>query len=558
MPTGDQQLERLAREGGDQRHHGAPPRLPPGWRPHPAAVAAALAALVLATFWTVGRNAFLVYDDGEYVTGNPWVLAGLTWRGVAWALGSFHSSNWHPLAWLSHMADVELFGLDPAWHHRVSLLWHAAATVLLFLWLLDASGSTWRSALVAALFGVHPLHVESVAWVAERKDVLCAFFWTLALLAYTRWARGPRRGLPAAALAAFAAALLSKPMAVSLPVVLLLVDAWPLARLEPGRGLRAAWPLVREKLPFALLAAGSCAVTLAAQGGAGAMRSLGAVPWGARLANATVAAAGYLAKAAWPAGLSIFYPHPYASGGPSLAAVGASAVLLLAVSAMALVLRRRAPALAVGWCWYLVTLLPVVGLVQVGSQGMADRYTYLPLVGVFMALAFSFPAPEPRSRAALAAGAAGAAAVAALAVAARSQVSVWKDTFTVFRHAAAVTRGNWVAWKNLGVEHFRRGDLPEALRAFQASVGAWPYDPAAWTNLAAARSALGDHLGAAEALRRALEIRPVDAEAWYLLGMEGHLAGRAELAAEALDRLRALRPEAARRLEAYLAGATAR
>jgi protein O-mannosyl-transferase len=536
----------------------SPPTSPPAGpalRLRDLLVAAGVAALVLAALWPVGQNGFVVFDDGEYVTQNPWVLAGLTWRGVGWAFGSFHSSNWHPLTWLSHMLDVELFGLDAGWHHRVSLLWHAATTVLLFAWLRDATGATWRSALVAALFGVHPLHVESVAWAAERKDVLCAFFFVLALLAYTRWTRHPTPARYATVAAAFAAALLSKPMALSLPVVLLLVDVWPLARLRPGEvTASAAWPLLREKLPLFLLGAASSAVTLAAQGQAGATRSLGTVPWTARIANAVVSYASYLVKTVWPADLAVFYPHPFATGGLAPGTVAASALALAAISAAALSRWRRQPALAAGWAWYLVTLLPAIGIVQVGSQAMADRYTYLPLVGVFAGAAWALPdaSRTPALRGAIAAACA--AAVVALATAARAQVGVWKDTFTLFRHAADVTRDNWLAWKNLGVEYFQRGAVEEARRAFEASVRAWPHDPAAWTDLAAARSAVGDHAGAADAIRRALALRSDDAEAWYLLGMEGHLSGRPEIAEEALARLRDLRPDAARQLRAVLDG----
>jgi tetratricopeptide (TPR) repeat protein len=451
------------------------------------------------------------------------------------------------------MLDAELFGLDAGWHHRMSLLWHAATTVLLFGWLRDATGATWRSALVAALFGVHPLHVESVAWAAERKDVLCAFFFVLALLAYTRWTRRPTPARYAAVVAAFAAALLSKPMAVSLPVVLLLVDLWPLGRLRPGEiSAAAAWPRLREKLPLFILAAASSAVTLAAQGEAGATRSLGAVPWTARVANAAVSYAVYLARTVWPADLAVFYPHPFATGGLAPGTVVASALALAAISAAALSRWRRQPALAAGWGWYLVTLLPTIGIVQVGAQAMADRYTYLPLVGVFTAAAWALPdlSRTPALRGGVAAACA--AAVLALATAARAQVGVWKDTFTLFRHAADVTRDNWLAWKNLGVEYFQRGAAEESRGAFEASVRAWPHDPEAWMDLAAARSALGDHAGAADGIRRALALRADDAEAWYLLGLEGHLSGRPEIAEEAVARLSALRPDAARQLRAAL------
>jgi len=508
-----------------------------------------LAAAVVAVYWPVGGNGFVVYDDGEYVTQNPWVLGGLTLRGIAWTFTSFHSSNWHPLAWLSHMADVELFALDPGPHHWVSVGWHAAATAALFAWLRAATGSLWRSAAVAAVFGLHPLHVESVAWIAERKDVLSGFFWMLTLVAYTSYARRPGPWRYLAVTVALAAGLLSKPMVVSLPVVLMLVDLWPLRRMEVDHlSWASVRPLLAEKLPWLAMSAAVCLLTLLAQVGAGATRALEALPWSARLANASVSYVGYLGKALWPWPLAVFYPHPAAAGGLAGWKVAASSAALAALTYGAITQARRRPFLTVGWSWFLVTLIPVIGLVQVGSQAMADRYTYVPLVGVLFAAAWSLPDASRRPVLRVGIAAVGAAALIAMAGAARAQVAVWKDTFTLFRHAADVTQGNWIALKNLGVEYFRRGDLASAARSFEASVEAWPRDPAAWMNLAAARSALGDHAGAAEAIRSAVRLRPGDVEAWYLLGLEGHLAGRPEILAEALERLTALRPEAAQDL----------
>jgi tetratricopeptide (TPR) repeat protein len=445
-----------------------------------------LAAATLAVYWPVRLNDFVNYDDGEYITSNPHLQHGLTWSSVAWAFRTGYASNWHPLTWLSHMLDVQMFGLHPADHHLTNVLFHSANTVLLFLLLVRATCATWRSAFVAALFALHPLHVESVAWASERKDVLSAFFGLLCLLAYARYVeqskvqgaeskvQGPMSKVEGGApthhasrithhvslfyllsLFLFALALLSKPMLVTLPFVMLLLDYWPLRRLsfpilQPSNPppLR----LLREKLPFFLLSALSSIVTCLAQHGA--MSYYRGLPFSLRAANAIVSSARYLGKALWPRHLAVFYSHP--ERWLVWQTVGA-AILLAVLTALALWCLRRRPYLAVGWFWFLGMLVPVLGLVQVGMQSMADRYTYLPLVGIFIILAWA--AAEGLTAARLPAwlGAlAGVALLAACGAGTRSQIRVWRNTETLFTHAAAVTPDNWVAHNNLAIDDLMR------------------------------------------------------------------------------------------------------
>ncbi|HUL98834.1 MAG TPA: hypothetical protein VLU24_05335, partial [Mycobacterium sp.] len=347
------------------------------------------------------------------MTANPHVAGGLTWENVAWAFTTNHAANWHPLTWLSHMADVELFGMNAGAHHLTSLLFHAANTLLLFLLLRRMTGALGRSAFVAALFAVHPLHVESVAWVAERKDVLSTLFWMLTLLAYARYveasslaaeSRPGRLGWYALVLLLLALGLLAKPMLVTLPFVMLLLDVWPLGRLNrsagpdaggpsrlPGSGrvrLRAAGALILEKVPLFVLVAASSAVTLVVQHRGGAMTAFRKYPFPLLLQNALVSCVAYIADMVWPAGLGMFYPLPSAIAAWKVA--GAT-VLLAIASLIAIGAFRKRPYITVGWFWYLGTLVPVIGLVQVGLQARADRYTYIPLIGLFIIVAWGTP-----------------------------------------------------------------------------------------------------------------------------------------------------------------------
>ncbi len=433
-----------------------------------ALIACGLFFLTAFVFSPALLNDFVLYDDGEYITGNSHVRAGLTLGGLRWALGDLQSGSWHPLTWLSHMADVEIFGLAPAGHHLVSVLLHALTAAALFLLLHDATGRAAPGALAAALFALHPLHVESVAWASERKDVLAALFWVLAAAAHVRYARRPSAARHAAVLALGALALTAKPMAVTLPLTLLLLDLWPLGRWRPASadsaaGLaRARWRPLVEKLPLLALAAAAAAITVVAQRGAAS--GLDVVPLGVRAANVLSTYGRYLLKTVWPGGLAVFYPHQmyrYAT-----AEVFVWALLLAGASLAAYRLRGTHPAAATGWLWYLATLLPVIGLVQVGAQGMADRYTYLPLVGIFVLIAWEAAALAGRSpalrRATTAAAALVLVACATLSVA---QLRHWRDSVSLFDHAARVTRDNYLAFLNLGVAYAQASDLARAEQA---------------------------------------------------------------------------------------------
>jgi Flp pilus assembly protein TadD len=517
-----------------------------------AAVAAALAAATIALYWPVLHHGF-VFDDEAYVTGNPEVLRGLGWPGLRWAATSLLSGYWHPLTWLSHMLDVSLFGLDPGPHHAAGMLLHAANAALLLLVLARMTGAFWRPALVAALFALHPLHVESVAWVAERKDVLSAFMGLLVLLAAVRAARRPGAARTAAVAGLFALAVMSKPMAVSLPLVLLLLDRWPLARLAvPGRPA-PAWPRLAEKLPLLLLAALASGLALFGSSRAKVLPSLEVYSAGVRAKNAAVSAVTYLAQAAWPAKLAAFYPL-YPEGPPARAWVPALA-LLAGVTALAWTERRRRPWLAAGWGWYLVTLLPVSGLVQLGWYARADRYTYLPLVGIFVIVAWGGAEAAGALRGARrAVPAAFVLALLALAAASRAQIAHWKDPLALFGHALEVTEGNWLAHYGLAEELERRGEAARAEEHYRATIALNPGLPEAWNNLGILVGARGDVEGALGLFREAVRRLPRAAELHYNLAVTLERAGRLAEARESYCRALELDPgnDAARAaLESY-------
>jgi tetratricopeptide (TPR) repeat protein len=480
-------------------------------------VCALLIGSTLAVFWPVLSSEFVTYDDPPYVSENEHINSGLNRENLKWAFGNNgHGGNWHPLTSVSHMLDVQLFGLSPGRHHLVNLLFHAANSVLLFLLLKRMTDALWRSAFIAALFALHPLHVESVAWISERKDVLSGFFFVLSLLAYAKYAQGAkiqgakqqfRPGKPekkpefqkpnsratlplrnriwtgryVLALICFALGLMSKPMLVTLPFVLLLLDFWPLQRLQlaasnlqpPTRATLLR--LVLEKAPFFALSAASSVITFLVQKSSGAVGSLEGVPLGARIENGVTTYVAYLGQAFWPKRLAVFYPFPTSvPAGEIAVAVG----IILLISAAAVVLARKHPYLPVGWFWYLGMLVPVIGLVQVGVQARADRYAYLPLIGVFIAVCwgvaalwqkFANPLSRKMIRAALASGAA--TVLVLLAVAAHKQALVWHDSRSLYQHAADVTEENYVAWGGLGIVDLRSGDPASAMtnlaRAFE-------------------------------------------------------------------------------------------
>ncbi|HEV2691667.1 MAG TPA: tetratricopeptide repeat protein [Verrucomicrobiae bacterium] len=428
----------------------------------PRLLALLLALTTLVIYLPAVRHAFVTYDDGDYVTENRMVQNGLTFAGLQWAFTTGHAQNWHPLTWLSHMADCQFFGMNAGAHHAISVLFHAANTALLFLFLLRLTQKIWPAALVAALFAWHPLHVESVAWIAERKDVLSTFFALLTLLSYTDYARNKSGGKLWLAVLFFALGLMSKPMLVTLPFVLLLLDYWPLQRFCSVRDWR---PLLVEKIPFFLLTLAACIVTLLVQRATEA--SLHEYPLWFRCENSAVATAKYLLKMAWPDNLAVFYPLTTVSA----AAVVGSILTLAAISVAAWIWRKDRPYFIIGWLWFLGTLVPVIGLVQVGSAAMADRYAYIPSVGIFIIIAFGLEelaGKIPRIRSWLPAGAA--VVLIACVVVTERQLAYWQDTETLFKHALAVTKDNYLAYDNLGLALERQSRPTEALAAYRESL----------------------------------------------------------------------------------------
>jgi protein O-mannosyl-transferase len=442
---------------------------------HPARwVALGLALVTMLLYLPAGWHGFILEDDPEYVTENAMVNSGLSWAGVKWAFFGWHASNWHPLTWLSHQLDCQLFGLNAGAHHLVSVLFHAANAVLLFLVWRRLTGTLWPAAVVAALFAWHPLHVESVAWVAERKDVLSTFFGLLALLAYARYVAEAQVRPPRAknyfgwSLAAFALGLLAKPMLVTLPFVLLLLDYWPLRRFtDPWRERVAVARLILEKWPFFLLTILSCVCTFLAQRSE-AVISLQSESVALRVENSLVATATYVGQTLWPVNLGAFYPLPqhYAP-----ARVVVSLAVLLGISLLVWWARRKDPCLLMGWLWFLGMLVPVIGLVQVGGQAHADRYTYLPAVGLFVAIVFGLTSLGRRWRLSARWNTCAAALVLAVClVLTARQLSFWRDSQTLFEHTLAVTGQNIQAHMLLAYVYHEQGRLAEARNHYQVAM----------------------------------------------------------------------------------------
>ncbi len=456
------------------------------------------------------RCDFVNFDDPQYVLENLPVLAGLSPEGTRWAFTTFSNSNWHPLTWLSLQLDVSLWGVGRPWgFHLTNVLLHAANTALLFLALRALTGAFWRCIAVALLFAVHPLRVESVAWVTERKDVLSALFGFLALWAYAAYARRPavRRYLLVTVL--FAVSLLAKPMLVTLPCLLLVLDWWPLKRAV---ALRDWGRLVAEKLPLLALVAASAAVTVKAQAGEGAVAGLAQFPLGVRLGNAAVGYVAYLTMTVWPVGLAVYYPHP---GELPVWQTAGAALLLAALTAGAVALRGRAPYLLAGWLWFLGTLVPVIGLVQAGAQAYADRYTYLPQVGLLLAVCWgAADLARARPRPALAAG-----ALVGLALAGLTwfQLGVWRDSVSLWEHDLRVARPSAMAWLNLGAALAKQGRDGEA-DCYRRAIRAEPGSVQAHINLGELLSRQGDDARAVQLLEQACALSPKYAPARATLG----------------------------------------
>ena len=499
----------------------------------------ALALVTTALYWPVIHHNFVNFDDDDYITNNSHVQAGLTWAGVIWAFQTGAAANWHPLTWLSHMLDCQLYGLNPGGHHSTNLLFHVANTLLLFLWLRQLTGALWRSAFVAALFAWHPLHVESVAWAAERKDVLSAFFWMLTLMAYTRYVLESKVPSPKSkvfyglSLLAFACGLMSKPMVVTLPFVLLLLDFWPLNRFSsfqfqisssekpstfhPQPSTESAARLIFEKLPFFALTLAASVVTYFVQTSGRGLWSPGERAFSSRVANALWAYERYISKTFWPADLSIFYPCP--QHWPVGLVIGAA--LLLAIWSGLLIWRARQNSyLFVGWFWFLGTLIPTIGLVQVGSQSMADRYMYIPSVGLFILVAWGINdflnwRPYWRRITTFAGGV----ALAGCLVGTGIQLSYWQNSIKLFRHAIEVTTDNFVAYTCLGETLNDLGLKKEAMMLCAEAVRIAPNSPVAQYNFGMAllqNNRLDEALAHLDAAAR---LAPHNSEVQYNLGL---------------------------------------
>jgi len=561
-------------------------------------IAGALAIVTLAIYAQVIGHQFITLDDPTYIQENPMVNRGVTGAGLVWAFTTFYATNWHPLTWISHMLDCQLFGTNAGRHLLVNALIHVANTLLVFWFLLRTTRARWPSALVAALFALHPLHVESVAWASERKDTLSTFFGLLSLIAYTRYAKAPSRSRYAWAAITLALGLLAKPMLVTWPFLMLLLDYWPLGRLEdpmmkkhrrgashpPSRNygvaggkaaIGIAW-LVWEKLPLFALVAASAMITFAAQSHGGAVRTLAHAPIGFRSPNALVSYAKYLLLTFWPNDLAVYYPF---AGIPAWQIIGA-AFLLIGITVFCVSQRRIRPYLMVGWLWFLGTLVPVIGLVQVGGQIMADRYFYIPSIGLFIALGFGLAdiAKSWRVAPALSAGIAGGILL-ILAMLTNAQIQRWRDSFTLFQHALAVTPPNLRIEHNLGVAfgasdrydeaaaHFAKalqidpnfydglvamgvtrahqGRLPEAIEYFQAAIHSQPDAPKARVQLAHALWTENRDEAALEEMDRASQLAPQDAAIRADFGLALALVGRITEAIEQLHEALRLNPNSA-------------
>ena len=463
-----------------------------------------LAITTAVVYSGVFSSEFVNYDDDVYVTTNIHLRQGLSWEGVKWAFAALYASNWHPLTWLSHMLDVQLFGFNPTGHHLANLLFHILATLLLFGFLRYTTGRLWPGALVATLFALHPANVESVAWVAERKDVLSAMFWFMTMLAYAYYIRRPSAGRYTVVLLLFSLGLMAKPMLVTLPFILMLLDYWPLERLEMNR--RCFVRLVAEKLPLLVLSVASATITVISQ--REAIAGFNRFNIMTRISNAVVSYCVYIKQAVWPEGLAVFYQYPQHSF-----PVNAVACALLLIAITAAVVRiggRRKKYLVMGWFWFLLTLAPVIGIVQIGNQAHADRYTYIPFIGIFIIVSWGLKTIVDRleNNKKLIVKIVVVAVILAMIGITREQVGYWKNGFTLFSHAIAVTKNNYVAYNNLGAFLFRTGQMSDAMAYYQKALSINPAYGDAHYNLAIILRHLGRIDEAIAHYRKALEINP--------------------------------------------------
>jgi Flp pilus assembly protein TadD len=496
--------------------------------------------LILSTllvFWQVRNFDFVNYDDNDYVYENPHVLNGLTWDGIVWAFTTPNVGNWLPLTWLSFMLDCQLSRVNPGWMHLVNLLLHIANTLLLFAVLRKMTGALWQSAFVAAAFAIHPMHVESVAWITERKDVLSTLFLLLTLAVYVSYVR--RRGMARYVLIVFlfALGLLAKPMLVTLPVLLLLLDYWPLERI---RGQRtedrkrktegvfqklSTGQLIIEKIPFIALSVVSSVITFLVQSGSSVVAPISDLPLKARIANVFLSYTRYIGKLFWPQNLAVFYPFDVNSF--AFWQVAMCVLLLLVISIFVIRFGRNQKYLPVGWFWFVVALVPVIGLVQSGFQSHADRYTYIPYIGLFIAIGWGLPellSKWPQRKIAL--GLSMVISLATLGICAHRQVSFWDNSVTLFSHAIKVTQNNYIAHNNLGNAYAKLSRYQDAVEAYKQAVRIEPDKAKAYYNLGVSYEDLGRHQDAIEYYKQAIRIKPDDALAHSNLGVTYGKLGR--------------------------------
>lgn len=512
-----------------------------------------LAAMVVVVFGQTAGHEFVNFDDNTYLTANPAILQGFTLDTVKWAFTTGYGGNWHPLTWLSHLLDYELFAMAPAGHHLVNVTLHAANTLLLFFLLAKLTNTVWRSFLVAALFAVHPLHVESVVWVAERKDLLCTFFWLISIHLYVRYTGDPRPGRYLVFVAAFALGLMCKPMIVTLPFLLLIIDFWPLQRTArpaapyaPATSHDAAWVSIHipDKLPLMLMSLVSSVMTINMQEQAGSLNQHMLL----NIGNAVVSYVKYMMNMVWPARLAVFYPFIRESITVTNVLPAAAFIVLSTVSAV--IYRRRFPYLLSGWLWFLVTLLPVIGIIRIGRHAIADRYTYMPLVGLFIILVWGFSdiASFLRLRTRMTAVAA-AAVIALLMAVSYRQAGYWQNSYTLFRHALEVTDNNCISQNNLGEALINRGRFDEAFPYIVEAIRIKPDFEVAYNNLGIIYFNTGRPAEAEAAFQSSIRLKPSYAQARFNLALLYFKLGRRDRALDEYAGLTGTSPELAAQLK---------
>jgi Flp pilus assembly protein TadD len=519
--------------------------------PHPFWICAALTIAVIAVYYPIWTCGFVDWDDSISIYQNQNIQAGITLKTIKWIFYNDYWHMWHPVTWLSHILDWQLFGSNAAGHHLTNLIFHIANTLLLFTVLKRMTNALWQSAFVVALFALHPLHVESVAWVSERKDVLSTFFWLLTMWAYVHYAKEKPSAKPGAkyyycllTVIFFALGLMSKPMLVTLPFVLLLLDYWPLERLNTKR---AIWQLLIEKIPLFAMALAASIITFIIQEKGGATEAIEGLSLSDRLANASISYVQYIIKMIWPIHLAVFYPHPGRNVSLQYAVI--SAVFLLSVTILVLRFTKNRRYLVVGWFWYLGTLVPVIGIIQVGRQAYADRYTYVPYIGLFIMLAWGLPqllAKWPQRKIVL--GLSMVLVLATLGIIAHRQTSYWKNNYTLFLHANEVTKNNYLAHNNLGNFYARFGRYTEAIKSYEQAVKIKPDYTLAHNNLGIAYGSLDRLPEAIDAFKQAIKSNPNFAAAYNNLGVAYGGLGRSTEAIDAYSQAIKINPNFA---EAY-------